>query len=392
MPITYPNKESKAMKTQPQLTVFKPLYSLNSNGSVQKWTISVRGNKIIKHYGQVGGKIQETEDVIQSGKNIGRSNETTPHQQALAEALAQWEKKLKSGYTQTQAATEAGKVDACITGGVEPMLAHKYRDHADKITYPCYAQPKLDGIRCIAIIEMGVATLWTRTRKPITGVPHIVRALERQFPKYDGDTVKNRTILDGELYNHAYSARFEEIVSFCKQVTPKKGHEVVQYHVYDTVDASMFSERTDSIRKAEFLHPLVAVKSTYTLNVEQLMEQFGEDRIAGYEGTMVRNAASLYEHKRSYNLQKIKEFDDAEFKITGVKAGRGRMAECAIFTCTNAKGDLFDCKMEGSLEKLKEILIDSRNVIGKMLTVRYQGFTNGNVPRFPIGVSIRNYE
>ena len=374
-------------------TSLPPLYSLNTNGSIQQWIISVDGCTIIKEYGQVGGKIQTTEDTVRSGKSIGRSNETSCEEQATAEAKAQWEKKLKSGYVKTKKEAKEGTVDAdFVTGGVEPMLAHKFRDHESKIEYPCYSQPKLDGIRCIAIIEMGVATLWTRTRKPITGVPHIITALEQQFPQYDGDTTEDRTILDGELYNHSYKDRFEEIVSFCKQVTPKHGYQIVQYHVYDMVDGCAFTERTDRIKSSGFVNPLVAVKTTYTLNAEELMEQFNEDRNDGYEGTMVRNADSLYENKRSYNLQKIKEFDDAEFKIVGVKSGRGRMSECAIFTCATSKGDLFDCKMEGSLDRLKEILLDSRNVIGKMLTVRYQGFTNGKMPRFPIGVSVRDYE
>lgn len=353
----------------------------------------MENNRIVKEYGQIGGKMQTVSDTIKDGKNIGKSNETTPEDQAIAEATAQWEKKLKSGYSKTQSDARAGVVDTkFVTGGMEPMLAHKFRDHESKIQYPCYAQPKLDGIRCIAIIEMGVATLWTRTRKPITGVPHIIKALEYQFPQHDGDGPEDRTICDGELYNHAYKNRFEEIVSFVKQVTPKAGHEVVEYHIYDMIDDFEFHERSNIIEKAGLVNPLVAVKTTYTLNAEELMEQFSEDRAAGYEGTMVRNADSLYEGKRSYNLQKIKEFDDSEFKITGVKSGRGRMADCAIFTCTNASGDLFDCKMEGSLDVLKEILKNPKSVIGKMLTVRYQGFTNGKMPRFPIGVSVRDYE
>ena len=372
---------------------FAPLYSLNSNGSIQRWSISVEDNRIIKEYGQIGGKMQTVSDTIKDGKNIGKSNETTPEDQAVAEATAQWEKKLKSGYSKTQSDARAGVVDTkFVTGGMEPMLAHKFRDHESKIEYPCYAQPKLDGIRCIAIIEMGVATLWTRTRKPITGVPHIIKALEYQFPQHDGDGPEDRTICDGELYNHSYKDRFEEIVSFCKQITPKHGYQIVQYHIYDMIDDFEFHERSNIIEKAGLVNPLVAVKTTYTLNAEELMEQFSEDRAAGYEGTMVRNADSLYEGKRSYNLQKIKEFDDSEFKITGVKSGRGRMADCAIFTCTNASGDLFDCKMEGSLDVLKEILKNPKSVIGKMLTVRYQGFTNGKMPRFPIGVSVRDYE
>ena len=107
---------------------------------------------------------------------------------------------------------------------------------------------------------------------------------------------------------------------------------------------------------------------------------------------MVRQAESSYDAGRSMGLQKMKTFDDGEFVITGVTAGRGRMSACAIFTCATATGETFACKMEGALENLKSYLVQPARVIGKMLTVRYQGLTNGEVPRFPIGVSVRDYE
>ena len=368
------------------------LYSLNSNGSVQQWTISVSKNRITKIYGQVGGKLQTETDTITKGKNVGRSNATTPAEQAAAEAQAKWEKKLKGGYVRTLKAAKAGESDRkFVAGGVEAMLAQKFSEHAAKIVYPAFTQPKLDGIRCIAMIVDGVATLWTRTRKPITGVPHIIKDLQAKFP---AATVT----LDGELYNHAYKNKFEEIVSFVRQATPKAGHEVVQYHIYDVVDAKKtFAQRTAWLaanrRTIERNFPVVlTVVETHEVEDESaLMYWFDAWRKVGYEGAMVRNAASLYEGKRSYGLQKIKEFDDAEYKIVGVKSGRGRMSECAIFTCAIG-GSEFDCKMEGSLDVLKEILQKPKSVIGKNLTVRYQGFTNGKLPRFPIGVSIRDYE
>lgn len=372
---------------------FAPLYSLNSNGSIQRWSISVEDNRIIKEYGQIDGKMQTASDTVKEGKNIGKSNETSPEQQAIAEATAQWERKLKSGYAKTQKDAKAGVVDTkFVTGGIEPMLAHKFRDHADKIKFPAFVQPKLDGIRCIAIIADGVATLWSRTRKPITGVPHIIKDLETKFPAAN-------IIFDGELYNHSYKNKFEEIVSFVRQETPKEGHKVVQYHIYDIVDATKtFKQRQEWLvahrENIERNFPVVlSLVHTHEVKDEDvLMYWFISWCLAGYEGAMVRNSKSMYEGKRSYGLQKIKEFDDAEFKITGIKSGRGRMAECAIFTCTTSKGDLFDCKMEGSLDVLKEILKNPRSVIGKMLTVRYQGLTNGNLPRFPIGVIVRDYE
>jgi hypothetical protein len=41
---------------------------------------------------------------------------------------------------------------------------------------------------------------------------------------------------------------------------------------------------------------------------------------------------------------------------------------------------------------LKSYLVTPDHAVGKQLTVRYQGLTNGGVPRFPIGVSVRDYE
>lgn len=364
------------------------LYSLNSNGTIQQWSIYVEGNTIIKEYGQVGGKIQITKDTIEKGKNIGKANATTPETQAITEAQAQWEKKLKSGYCQTETEARQGKVDTSwISGGAEPMLAHKFRDHESKIVYPAYSQPKLDGHRCVAIVYKGKCELWSRTRKPITSVPHIISALEKTFPN-------ENIILDGELYNHAYKNSFEEITSFIRQQTPKDGHEVVEYHVYDLINNVLtFEERTTKLQGIKFAsNKIVKVETRKINNAEELMNYFTKDLETGYEGSMARNAKSLYKHGRSYDLQKIKSFDDSEFEIIGVERGRGRMVDCGIFLCKTKGGNQFNCKMEGSLDVLKTYLSSPEKVVGKMLTVRYQGITNGEVPRFPIGVCVRDYE
>lgn len=364
------------------------LFSLNSNGSIQQWAISVQGNVITKEYGQVGGAIQVTKDTINKGKNIGKANSTTPETQALAEAQAQWEKKLKSGYCKTEAEARQGKVDKeFVVGGISPMLAHKLRDHESKLVYPCFSQPKLDGHRCVCIVNNGVCTLWSRTRKPITSVPHIIKIMELTFPKQS-------IILDGELYNHAYKNSFEEITSFIRQQTPKDGHEVVEYHVYDLINNILtFEERIAELHNIKFVSSkIVKVETRKVNNVEELMNYFTKDLETGYEGSMARNAKSLYKHGRSYDLQKIKSFDDAEFEIIGVERGRGRMVDCGIFLCKTKGGNQFNCKMEGSLDVLKTYLSNPERVVGKMLTVRYQGITNGEVPRFPIGVCVRDYE
>jgi len=366
------------------ITTFDTLYSLNSNGSIQEWTILVKDNIIIKRYGQSNGKIQETSDVIEKGKNIGKANATTPEQQALKEAQSQWEKKLKSGYVLSIDDAIKGKVNKeFVVGGVEPMLAKSFKDYENKIVYPCYSQPKLDGHRCICIVNNGICSLWSRTRKIITSVPHIIETIEKTFPN------KN-IILDGELYNHDYKNKFEEITSFIRQQTPKVGYEVVKFFVYDIVSSDNFEQRILNLNKIKFTNDnIIKVETRKVNNSEELMDYFIEDRKNGYEGSMCRNAIGPYEHKRSYNLQKIKDMQDDEFEIIGIENGRGRMSECAIFVCKTVEGKEFSCKMQGSLEALKIYLANPKTVIGKLLTIQFQGYTNGSLPRFPIGLRIR---
>ena len=112
-------------------TQFSPLYSQNSNGTIQTWAIPVVDNVIHKTYGKMGGKMQSIQETIAAGKNAGRKNETSPAEQAVFEAKSQWEKKLKTGYCKTLDSANAGESDAqFVAGGIEPMLAHKYAEQA----------------------------------------------------------------------------------------------------------------------------------------------------------------------------------------------------------------------------------------------------------------------
>ena len=100
----------------------------------------------------------------------------------------------------------------------------------------------------------------------------------------------------------------------------------------------------------------------------------------------------VYENKRSSHLLKIKTFQSDEFEIVDLEDGRGKMEGAAIMVCKSAKGDEFRCKMAGSIDRLKELFADKDALIGKKLTVKFQNTTDRGVPRFPVGVAIRDYE
>lgn len=383
------------------------LYKKTSTGAIQFWKVTIVYHKevsicvdlsvhklknqgeIIYEFGQLNtDRPQVTNDFINAGKNIGKLNETSVLEQTILEAKAKWEKQKKKGYVESIKDAESGKIDSdLIKGGINPMLAHKFRDHASKITFPAYSQPKFDGSRMIAIINSGKCTLWSRTRKQIKSLVHIEKELENLFADKD-------IILDGEAYNHDYKDRFEALMSAIRKDEPHENSEIIQYHIYDCITDGTFKDRINLLNKIlpknnKFLKKV----ETVIINDEiENIKYYKECMNRGYEGSMIRNSDGLYEFKRSYDLQKVKQFDDAEFEIVGVEEGSGKLrGHVGAFICITPHNKKFNAKMSGDVDKLKEYFENPHLWKDRKLTVQFQGWTNKeNVPRFPVGLRIRD--
>jgi len=377
---------------------FSRLFKRSSTGAIQFWDIEAGANPdgdaglITTTYGQLGtDSPQTTTDVIEEGKNIGKINETNPIEQAIVEANAKHEKQRKKGYVDSIEAAQNGEFDALIEGGIVPMLAHTFEKQGKKIKYPCYVQPKLDGLRMIAIVENGKCTLWSRTRKPITSLPHIVEEIERNF--------KEDIVLDGEAYNHEFKKDFEKIVSAVRKETPEEGYLNVQYHIYDTVNGDTFDQRTlllatkfSSMKTPNFKY-LKLVETHMVEDENQVPDWFLEFSELGYEGAMLRNAASLYVNKRSSDLIKVKEMQDEDFEILGIEEGRGKLSGMVgAFVCRIGEDSQFNVKMSGQTERLRDYFENHSLWKGKKLTVQFQDYTSYGIPRFPVGLRIRESE
>jgi len=181
-------------------------------------------------------------------------------------------------------------------------------------------------------------------------------------------------------------------VSLIRQEEPAEGHEIVQYHIYDYVSDAIFGQRTKLISDLVInSNSLIKVETQAVMTENEAIELFSAFCAKGYEGGMIRNSSSLYVGKRSYDLQKIKEFEDAEFNIIGIKEGRGKLTgHVGSFVCVTDKGIPFEAKMMGATEVLQQYFVNHGLWKDKRLTVKYQGITNKNgVPRFPVGVRIR---
>lgn len=246
--------------------------------------------------------------------------------------------------------------------------------------------------RCIAVIENGKATLWSRTRKPIYSAPHIVAKLESIY-------THESFILDGELYNDEYRDNFEDLMSLIRQSKPRPGHEAIQYHIYDTVMDEPFHYRREWLRSyldLEILYnnPLVLVETLDVYTLEDALYWQERYEIMGYEGAMIRNFDSPYESgRRSVHLQKMKSFVDDEFEIIGCNDGRGKdEGTAAAFVCLTNEGKEFRVRLQATYERRKELWSKPEQWRGKKLTVAYKRFTADGIPYLPIGKAIRDYD
>ena len=70
------------------MQTLEKLYKVDSQGRLREWTMHIDGNSFYAVKGLVGMKLTQDKPTTSTAKNIGRSNETTDAEQAVAEAVA----------------------------------------------------------------------------------------------------------------------------------------------------------------------------------------------------------------------------------------------------------------------------------------------------------------
>jgi DNA ligase-1 len=367
----------------------KPLYSQEKNGKTRIWKAEIRYDAELKiayaiiEFGQDGGKMQTTTREYQQGKNIGKKNETSSLEQCTQETQRKWkDKKEKEGYTE--------EISKKNEDTYYPMLAQTYDPSKSSVTYPCFVQPKLDGLRCIVYVSESDRQIvfQSRTGGRFYTMDHLIPSLMSLFGRYPD------TVLDGELYTT--DLPFEELAGLIKK--RKVSHEDterlkhVSYHIYDIISDEPFSERCKRLQT--ILNPpypyLKIVPSTIVSSIPEFKEQFNDFVANGMEGIMLRNISGLYRcNYRSNDLQKYKEFFEEEYKIIGFKEGDGRDKGAVIWECQCGDSS-FWVRPRGTMEKRQEWFRDGLSYVGKMITVIYQELSDMGIPRFPVGKSIRD--
>lgn len=350
------------------------IYKRAKTGKIQEWTIEVEGNRFRTISGQSDGVKTLSDWTTCEAKSY-----CTAEEQALKEAEAMRNIKIAEGCFE-----DIEEIDN--TKYFEPMLAVKYADMVKKLKmrFPCWAQPKLDGMRDID----KKTGMWSRKGKPIVSAPHIVNALKPLFNEHPD------FILDGELYCDKLADDFNKIMSLARKTKPtledlEESAQYLEYHIYDFPSVQdIFSKRYAELCKLNLPECCKVVETTLIHNQEELDTHMEWCLANGYEGQIIR-MDERYENKRSNYLIKRKNFDDDEFTIIGVLEGKGNYSnKVGKLEFKTKYGVYFTAPINATWEKLAELWQRREEIVGKSATVKFFGYTPDGSVRFPKVIDI----
>lgn len=202
---------------------------------------------------------------------------------------------------------------------MKPMLAKPYQ--AKKQDFPCFIQPKLNGIRGCFI---GPDRMQSRSYGREEGllwdpsvIPHILSILN-DLPYF----------FDGEFYRHGTSLQTINSIIGVKRATPHPQYETIGFHLFDVISPKPQHIRFEILDELSsvLIPPIFRVETYYCHS-----EQFGDHcynlfKRNHYEGAIYRDYNAPYgfiencsnQENRWTTLRKRKDRLDGEYEIIDV--------------------------------------------------------------------------
>lgn len=279
---------------------------------------------------------------------------------------------------------------------MKPLLAHIYEPH--RVTYPCYVQPKLNGIR--ALYQNG--NFQSRDQLPFTKglLDHLSIPLQQIF----GPEI----VLDGELYHHGWPLQRINAAVTPVRLKPTEDTALVEYHVFDVVDfGKSFGARYDygpidmqSVKRVR----------TVRCGTETLANELYAEWVSlGYEGMMYRlgdcpytvpkqekGASSIRgtrflsdKDNRVWHMLKRKDWQDDEFECIHTEEGEGKLKGtlgalvCASHATRPGEGRHSTFNVGSGLTDSERKHYWENPPIGQLVKVKYLCLSSDGIPLNP---------
>lgn len=347
------------------------LFSKDSKGKVRVWEGWVEGDKVVIQHGVKDGKLQRKETICKA-KNLGKTNETTPEEQASLELEAKAIKQKKKGYYET--------IEAALNSQERtPMTLQNFNGQSHRIEFPCVLQTKFNGLRMMSP-ELGVYL----SKSGEDYSQYVPEKMRQEIESLD-------IPVDGEIY--ADDLPLQAINSAFRKNNENTAK--LKYVIYDfPIDDMTFNLRYENMVNRE---ELVSKSETLIIHAGEVVKSHEEADFIfsgviaqGGEGVVYRNMNGVYTYgKRSYDCIKRKNRQAVEAFVLDAIEDKNNQA---VLSCQLENGKTFECLMlKASCEGFNARLYSNKDkVVGRYIEVEYEEYSSGGIPTKPVGKRIRD--
>lgn len=259
-------------------------------------------------------------------------------------------KDLRAGFSEST-------VNKAIPGLIptfDCMLAHPFDESRIK-SWPMVAEPKLDGVRVLAFVDISepAVKFFSRSGKEFTTFDHLKDPLIELVDNFRAD-IRNETgdddadasyfkdmlgcdefhvVFDGEIT----SGSFNNTVSVARKKDAQATDAV--FNIFDVLPENLF--RTDvkkgsqssyhvrrrvleDLFKSVKAGPLKLLPRYLVSSVGEIHSLYQSVRASGLEGLIIKDHNALYWRKRNHAWMKIKAEETTDVPIVGFEEGTGK--------------------------------------------------------------------
>jgi DNA ligase-1 len=265
------------------------------------------------------------------------------------------------------------------------MKCHLY--DPKKLKFPCWAQPKLNGLSA----RYYQGNFYSADSKEFSKyvVEHMKDELKQHIEGMPEDIM-----LVGEFYHHGWDlGRISSACSVIRHFATEDSLKI-EFYVYDFWSSVTFKDVNFNFRyKMLKDNNIPHLVDTYPiLTIEEADQYYDVALDNGYEGVVYKMQDCLYKDGRSHYSLKRKKVKDAEFICEGLQQGKGKYSKTlGALILRSDYGNTFTAG--GMKDADREKFWKNPNcVVGKMVTIRFQELSSAGIPINPRFVAVRDYE
>lgn len=277
------------------------------------------------------------------------------------------------------------------------------------IPYPCVAELKMNGVRCIAKVKNGKVTLYSSNGRVAEGLTVIENSILKAIRKYYGLKFKQVSlVLDGELTGSTRRAVSGIFNKALKGTIQASDQDNLLYTVFDLLTGDEWEKRCCKRPQKDRwtdLQRLFKHNSSKHIDLVDswIVDELSKIRVIftnliedGKEGLIIKDPNAPYSFTRNSAFQKIKAELEADLVIVEFLQGTGKRSDYfGSLECASSDGKIRVLVGSGLTdEDLKYFTEHREESIGKVITVKYNAVIKdkmGNMSLFlPRFVELRS--